>query len=128
MLAQTLDILQRTKALLADQSNWFETIGHWYKTTTLPRKLIIDLLKSNRGRDRVLVAANGHNMAAVSGVTDTAARRITWLLPSNRVLPGPNSVAVHLDPNAACPMILRAVSIEQDYHLAWQSVFLTDPE
>src|SRR4051812_42187327 len=124
-LGPTLEILERAKSLISDESNWFEIIARWYKNTTLPRRAIVELLRSNRPKDRLVVSVNNHTLDGASGVTDFRARRLTWLLPSNRLQPGKNDVVVELDKQASAPLLLEAASMEQDYHVPWQTLALT---
>jgi hypothetical protein len=125
MLSLTLDVLQRAEGLLDDNSNWFETIGNWYKNAGLSRKIVAELLRREAGADQITVEVNGQSLERASQVTDPGSRRITWLLPSDLLKKGPNQIVVRVDRRASSCLPLRAVSCEQDYHLPWQTVYLS---
>jgi hypothetical protein len=128
MLHQTLTIIHRTKTLVDDYYPWFETLHEWYEKTQLPRRLIAEAMERRRVRDRIRILVNGQPLRGASDVTDARSRRITWLLPSNHVGRGDNEIVVHLDRDARAPLLVKAVSVEQDYHIAWETVRLADAD
>ncbi len=117
----TLDLLERMKSLIPEESGWFNTIKEWYKNAKFTRRLIEEL----RSDEETALLSMRVGATSLAEPPEWQGRHVHWVIPTGYLSTGRNRLQIALDGDAQAPLFLDASIAGQDEGLAHQTIHLT---